>query len=212
MGLLPPLTRDQVKPELHSLWDECAKSFPAFQNLWGTMAHSPIIFRHIWEEMLALQRDSAVAQRHFEIAVVVVSMLDRCNYCVSHHTPRAREAGLTTAHLEYLSQLALGPLPEDHEFPTHPGFSREDSLVIDLAYFLVWSGIYRHVGGVHPRDVHRLRRRLFGMLEEHFSPRQIEELAWRITQCVAFNWHNTFLEIDIEPQVTPLREESARQI
>jgi hypothetical protein len=44
--------------------------------------------------------------------------------------------------------------------------------------------------------VHALRRRLHARLAAHFSPRQIEELTWRIAQCVAFNWHNEFIEID----------------
>jgi alkylhydroperoxidase family enzyme len=52
---------------------------------------------------------------------------------------------------------------------------------------------------VHPRVVHALRRRLHARLVAHFSPRQIEELTWRIAQCVAFNWHNAFVEIDDAP-------------
>ena len=84
-----------------------------------------------------------------------------------------------------------------------PSFTREDSLVIDLAYFLVWAGVYPHVADVHPRVVHRLRRRLVGLLREHFSARQLEELTWRLAQCVAFNWHNDFFELDIEPEVAP---------
>jgi hypothetical protein len=68
--------------------------------------------------------------------------------------------------------------------------------VIDLAYFLVWSGVWANVHDVHPRVVHTLRRRLFARLTGRFSPQQIEELVWRITQCVAFNWHNEFLELD----------------
>jgi hypothetical protein len=98
--------------------------------------------------------------------------------------------------LETLAKLDLGPLPEDYAFPTRAGFSADDSLVIDLAYFLVWSGIYARTADVHPRTVHALRRRLHARLAERFTPRQIEELTWRFTQCVAFNWHNEFLEID----------------
>ena len=75
--------------------------------------------------------------------------------------------------------------------------------MVDLAYFLVWCGVQPHVTSVHPRDVHRLRQRLFARLAERFSPRQIEELVWRTTQCVAFNWHNDFLELDVEPGVAP---------
>jgi hypothetical protein len=68
--------------------------------------------------------------------------------------------------------------------------------VVDLAYFLVWAGIYARTTDVHPRVVHALRRRLHARLGERFTPRQIEELTWRFTQCVAFNWHNEFLEVE----------------
>ncbi len=75
--------------------------------------------------------------------------------------------------------------------------------------FLVWSGIYPHVEDVHPRVIHRLRRQLFARRAECFSPRQIEEMVWRITQCVAFNWHNDFLELDVEPGVPVRRGHAA---
>lgn len=203
MALLPMLTRDQVAPEVLPLWDECAATYPAFRHLWATMANSPIIFRHIWGELLELRGRSPVAARQFEIGIVVASSLNRCRYCVSHHAPLAQAAGLGPAQIDDLARLTLAPLPEGYEFPVRPGFTREDSLVIDLAYFLVWAGIYPHVADVHPRVVHRLRRRLVGLLRERFSAQQIEELTWRIAQCVAFNWHNDFFELDIEPEVAP---------
>lgn len=209
MPLLLPATREQLPADLHPLWDECERTLPAFRNLWATMAHSPAIFRHVWGQLLELKRASPVAARHFELAIVVVSALNRCRYCVSHHAPLARAAGLTDQQLAYVSGLALGPLGEDHAFPPRPGFSPEDGLVIDLAHFLVWSGIYPHAAEVHPRTVHRLRRRLFDRLAERFTPRQLEELTWRIAQCVAFNWHNDFLELDLEPAVAPVALEEA---
>jgi hypothetical protein len=95
-----------------------------------------------------------------------------------------------------LLELNLGPLPDDHAFPPRPGFSDDESLVIDLAHFLVWAGIHARTTDVHPRLVHMLRRRLHARLAQRFSPRQLEEMTWRFAQCVAFNWHNEFLEID----------------
>ena len=103
---------------------------------------------------------------------------------------------MSTAQLETLAKLDLGPLPEAHAFPERAGFSPDDGLVVDLAHFLVWAGIYARSADVHPRAVHALRRRLHARLTERFTARQIEELTWRFTQCVAFNWHNEFLEID----------------
>src|SRR5262245_3098506 len=201
MGLLAALTRDQIAPDLHALWDECERTVPAFRNLWATMASSPIVFRHVWGQLLELKRASPVEARHFEIAIVVVSSLNRCAYCVSHHAPLAEATGLGADQLAALTGLTLGPPPEDHDFPPRPGFSRAESLVVDLAYFIVWAGVYPHVADVHPRTIHALRRRLFAALAEHFSRQQIEELTWRTAQCVAFNWHNEFLELEVEPGV-----------
>ena len=200
MALLKPLTRDEVAPDLTPLWDECERVYPDFRNLWATMAHSPIVFRHVWGQLLALKRESPVQARHFEIAILVVSNATRCEYCVAHHTPRALGTGLTAAQVSQLAALTAAEPREDETFAaTHPGFDTADSLVIDLARFTVWAGLR----APHPRLVHRLRRRLFDRLAAVFSPRQIEELVWRTTQCAAFNWHNELLELDLEPEVSP---------
>jgi len=203
MPPLKPLTRDDVAPDLHALWDECEKAYPDFRNSWATMAHSPILFRHVWGQLIALKKDSPVAARHFEITILVVSNATRCEYCVAHHSPRALGAGLTAAQVAALAELARAPLAEDHAFASYPGFDADDSLVIDLARVVVFAGLQAPAAGAHPRVVHRLRRELFDRLAARFSPRQIEELVWRTTQCAAFNWHNELLELDLEPEVRP---------
>jgi AhpD family alkylhydroperoxidase len=203
MGLLPMRSREDFAPELRALWDDCERLAPTFKHLWATQANSPIVFRHIWGELLEMKKASPVAARHFELAIVVVSSLNRCTYCVSHHVPLAEAAGVEARQLATLGALTLAPLPDDHAFPPRADFDTDESLVIDLAYFLVWAGVWATMHDVHPRIVHALRRRLFARLAERFSPPQIEELVWRIAQCVAFNWHNEFLELDVEPGVEP---------
>ena len=149
-----------------------------------------------------LKRESPVDARHFEIAILVVSHVTRCDYCVSHHTPRALGTGLTTAQVEYLATVGGASVDANGTVGQHPGFDGDESLVIDLARFILWAGMRAPAAGVAPRVVHDLRRRLFDRLAARFSPRQIEELIWRTTQCVAFNWHNDLLELDPEPEVT----------
>jgi AhpD family alkylhydroperoxidase len=80
-----------------------------------------------------MKRSSPVVARHFELAIVVVSGLNRCRYCVSHHAPLAAAPGLSPSQVEVVERLDLRPLPESHDFPPRPGFTREDNLVIDLA-------------------------------------------------------------------------------
>ena len=203
MPSLKPLTRDDITPDLRALWDECETVYPDFRNSWATMAHSPILFRHVWGQLVALKQESPVAARHFEITILVVSNATRCEYCVAHHAPRALGAGLSAAQIAALAELARVPLAEDHAFGAYPGFDADDSLVIDLARVVVLAGLHAPAAGVHSRVVHRLRRELFDRLTARFSPRQIEELVWRTTQCAAFNWHNELLELDLEPEVRP---------
>ena len=205
MALLKPLTRDDIEPELVPLWDECERTYPDFRNLWATMAHSPVIFRHVWGQLLALKRESPVAARHFEIVILVVSQATRCDYCVAHHTPRALATGLTADEVAHLGTLGAAGVTEDDEFAPVPGFDADDNLVAHLARFTVWAGLQAPAAGVHPRVVHHRRRRLFDRLATRFSPRQIEELVWRTTQCAAFNWHNELLELDLEPEVAAPR-------
>jgi AhpD family alkylhydroperoxidase len=209
MPRLTPLTRDEIAPELVPLWDECERTYPDFRNSWATMAHSPVLFRHVWGQLLALEHDSPVQARHFEIVILVMSNANRCEYCVAHHTPRALGTGLTSDQVAYLATLGGGGFAEDHDFVVHPGFDADDSLVIDLARFTAWAGMQAAATGVHPRVVHRVRRRLFDRLAARFSPRQLEELVWRTTQCAAFNWHNELLELDLEPEVSSMPPTSA---
>ena len=209
MPLLKPLTREQIAADLVPLWDECERTYPDFRNSWATMAHSPVIFRHVWGQLLALKHDSPVEARHFEIVILVMSNANRCEYCVSHHTPRALGTGLTPAQIAYLATLTAPGVAEDGEVTSHPGFDADDGLVIDLASFAVWAGLQAPASGVHPRVVHGRRRRLFERLTARFSPQQIEELVWRTTQCAAFNWHNELLELDLEPELSPPQPTSA---
>lgn len=198
MSLLPPATRSQLDEETALLWDRCEREAPAFRHLWSTMANSPTVFRHVFGQLLELKATSPVDARHFELAIVTVSALNRCRYCVAHHAPLAGAAGATAVQLDEIAGLALQPWDDSWDFPHRPGWEETDSLVVDLAWFVVWSGIAPHAFGTHPRVVQALRRRLLARLHQHFSARQIEELAWRIAQCVAFNWHNELFELDLE--------------
>lgn len=198
MALLKPLTREEIPAELYALWDECERTYPDFRNLWATMAHSPLVFQSIWGQLLAFKRESPVKARHFEIAILVVSSANRCEYCVAHHTPRALGTGLSAPQVGYLAKICLDGLESDELSGGHPGFDEDESLVIDLARFVMWAGTRAPAAAVHPGIVHGLRRRLFDRLAARFSPRQIEELVWRTAQCVAFNLHNDLLELDTE--------------
>lgn len=201
LALLKPLNKEDLSEDLQNQWDLYEKEEPTFRNLWGTQAHSPTIFKHIWQNLLNFKKDSPVSQHHFELTILVTSNLATCNYCVSHHSPRAIKQGFTEKQLNLILGIRLN---KESCWEDNDAFNKDDNLVIALAYHLVWSGIYAQAHNIHPRVIFHERNKIHDRLISSFSPQQIEELVWRTTQCIAFNWHNDFLEIDIEPSVIPV--------
>ena len=45
--------------------------------------------------LLDFADEQILPKRYLEIALVVVSKINECTYCVAHHTPRLVEQGLT---------------------------------------------------------------------------------------------------------------------
>ena len=80
-------TRDDLPAELQPLWDKMT-TYGAFENQAGVMAHRPPIFKHTWSLLVDLADSGTLSKRHLEIALVAVSLLNRCDYCVSHHAPK----------------------------------------------------------------------------------------------------------------------------
>src|SRR5262249_27613056 len=121
MALLKPLTREEIAPDLVSLCDECERGYPDFRHLWPPIAQSPIVFRHVSRQLLELERASPVEARAFEIAILVVSHVTRCESCVVHHTPRALHTGRTVGQVACPATIGAANLDESTTWPRHPG-------------------------------------------------------------------------------------------
>jgi len=120
-------------------------------------------------------------RKAIELALVTVSQLNACTYCVSHHTPFLTVEGVS-------DEAARGIL-EPERFDE---LDEVDRLVIEYA---------RQV----TVDANRVRDGLFERLREHFSDEQIVELTWRTALCGAFNRFNDVLQLDVEEGVETVR-------
>jgi AhpD family alkylhydroperoxidase len=122
-----------------------------------------------------------LSKRHLEIALVAVSLLNKCDYCVSHHAPKLAIQGVSEEGAERLL-----------DYQDHPELDVIDKLVVEYSVAVNnnWS---------------KTRDEIFTRLREHFSEAQIVELTWRISLCGAFNRFTDILQCDIEPSV-PARE------
>ena len=105
-------TKDDLPAELQPLWDKMT-TYGAFENQAGGMAHRPPIFKHVWSLLVDLADAGTLSKRHLEIALVAVSLLNKCDYCVSHHAPKLAIQGVAEQGAE---RCGVGqPFAELHE-------------------------------------------------------------------------------------------------
>jgi uncharacterized peroxidase-related enzyme len=169
-------TKADLPPEFQPLWDKMT-TYGAFENQAGVMAQRPPIFKHVWSLLVDLADEAVLPKRHLELALVTVSLLNKCAYCVSHHAPKLAVQGVSEQGAERLL-----------DYQDHPELDDVDRLVVEYAIAVTnhWN---------------RTRDEVFIRLKQHFSEPQIVELTWRIALCGAFNRFNDILQFDIEPGV-----------
>jgi len=167
---------DEVPEDVRPVYEAFAESYGPFLNQVKVFAHRPPALKHIMGLLLALKDEELLPKRYLEIALVVVSKLNACTYCVAHHTPRLVDQGLAPD--------SVANILDDRV----PGLDEVDLLVRDYAVQVT-------------NDSRRLRDALFDRLRAHFSEAQIVELTLRIALCGFFNRFNDALQIGLEDGV-----------
>ena len=169
-------SRNDLPAELRPLWDKMT-TYGAFENQAGVMAHRPPIFGHTWSLLVDLADRGTLSKRHLEIALVAVSLLNKCDYCVSHHAPKLAIQGVSEQGAERLL-----------DYKDHPELDAVDRLVVEYAIAVT-------------NNWNKTRDELFARLRTHFSEAQIVELTLRITLCGFFNRFNDALQIEEEAEL-----------
>jgi uncharacterized peroxidase-related enzyme len=167
---------DEVPEEVRPVYQRFAEDYGPFLNQVKVFAHRPPALKHIMGLLLDLADEALLPKRYLEIALVVVSKLNECTYCVAHHTPRLIEQGLSADSVAHI-------LDDDV-----PGFDEIDTLVRDYAVQVTMKPQY-------------MRDAIFERLRAHFSEQQIVELTLRTALCGFFNRFNDALQIGMEDGV-----------
>lgn len=167
---------DEAPAELRPLYRRIENEFGPFLSQVKVFAHRPPILEHLMGLVLDLSAEQAVPKRYLEIAVLAVSKLNECRYCVAHHAPRLVETGLPI-------ETAMNILE-----PDCPGFDDVDRLVRDYAVRVT-------------TDSKRVSDAMFNALRQHFDEAQIVELTVRTAMCGFYNRFNEALRLDIEDGV-----------
>lgn len=169
-------TRDDLPAELRPLWDKMT-TYGAFENQAGVMAHRPPIFKHIWSLLVDLADEAAVSKRHLELALVTVSLLNKCTYCVSHHAPKLEIQGVSEQGAERLL-----------DYQDHPELDAVDRLVVEYAIAVT-------------NNWNKTRDEVFTRLREHFSEAQIVEPG--ASRCAARSIASTTFCSSISSKASP---------
>ena len=168
------LAPEEVKdPEAREIYDRFARDYGPFLNQVKVFAHRPPALKHIMGLLLDLADEAILPKRYLEIALVTVSKLNECGYCVAHHAPRLTDQG-------FAAEAADAILDE-----VVPEFDEVDHLVRDFARDVTDNFQY-------------MRDESFDKLRAHFSEEQIVELTLRSALCGFFNRFNDVMQLSIE--------------
>jgi uncharacterized peroxidase-related enzyme len=178
MARVRSIPSTELPADLADIYERFAAGYGPFRNQVAVFAHVPAALRHLMAMLMELRAAATLPKRYLELAIVTVSKLNECDYCVAHHKP-------------FLAVEGISPAGADHvlDYADHPEFDAMDRLVIEYT-IAAWN------------DPHRLRDRLFDRLREYFSEAQIVELTLRITLCGFFNKFNDALQIEEEDEAT----------
>ena len=167
---------EELPEEVRPIYQRFATDYGPFLNQVKVFAHRPPAVKHIMGLLLDLADEALLPKRYLEIALVVVSKLNECTYCVAHHTPRLVEQGLPA---DVVANILA---------PEVPGFDAVDLLVRDYAVQVT-------------EKPQTMRDAIFEELKQHFTEEQIVELTLRTALCGFFNRFNDALQIGMEEGV-----------
>lgn len=174
----------EVTGPARAVYDRAA-GYGSFSSLVGVMANRPAILEHTFGLLLDLKAEGVLPARYLELALVTVSKLNECTFCVSNHTPRLNASGISPEAAENIL-----------DYQTIAEFDAVDRLVIEYAIQVT-------------NDFHRVRDEMFDRLRAHFDDAQIVELTWRTALCGAFNRFNDVLQTELDAGVAVLEQGAA---
>ena len=170
----------ELPPELAEIYERFAGSYGPFRNQVAVFAHVPAALRHLFPLLMELREAKTLPKRALEIAIVVVSNLNACHYCVAHHKPFLEVEGISAAGIDRIM-----------DWQGHPELDATDRLVVQYA-IAAWE------------TPNRIPPALFRAIREVFTEAQVVELTLRITLCGFFNRFNDALQIEEEAEVHAL--------
>jgi uncharacterized peroxidase-related enzyme len=178
MARVRDIATRELAPDLAQIYEDFTGAYGPFRNQVAVLAHVPAALRHLMPLLLELRAARTLPKRYLELAIVAVSKLNECDYCVAHHTPFLVIEGVSPAGAASIL-----------DYREHPELDDVDRLVIEYAVAVT-------------EQPNRILDSLFSRLRRYFDEKQIVELTLRIALCGFFNRFNDALRIEDETTAT----------
>ena len=143
----------ELSPDLAGIYERFAGIYGPFGNQVAVFAHVPAALRHLMSLLIELREAATLPRRTLELAIVAVSKLNACHYCVAHHEPFLVVEGISPAGVDCIL-----------DYRNHSEFDERDKLVVEYA-IAAWE---------RPS---RIGDALFDRLRRYFTEAQIVELT-----------------------------------
>ena len=173
MARVRDIELNEAPKEISLIYKKFIESYGPFANQAKVFAHRPIIFKHMMSMLMEMADKPIIDKRYLEIAIVSVSAINKCDYCVAHHAPNLISEGLSNVTVDNILETDC------------PGLEPLDILVRDYAVQIT-------------KDHNKIQDKLFDKLRGYFSEEQMVELTFRITLCTFFNKFNDVMQLEME--------------
>lgn len=174
MARVRDIAPEELPPDLAAIYRAYAADYGPFANQVAAVAHVPAALRHLMPMLMELRAAKTLPRRYLELAIVVVSKLNACHYCVGHHVPMLKVEGVP--------EDAVAQIPERVD---HPALDDTDRLVI--AYAVATT-----------REPRRIGEAMHAALRARFTEAQVVELTLRVALTTFFNLFSEALGIEGE--------------
>jgi AhpD family alkylhydroperoxidase len=152
MARVRDIASSELPAELAGTYEEFAEAYGPFRNQVAVFAHVPAALRHLMPLLMELREAATLPKRYLELAIVAVSQVNACDYCVAHHKPFLAVEGLSASGVDRLL-----------DYQDHPELNDVDRLVVEYAIAAT-------------ERPNRLPDAIFARLRRHFTEAQLSSL------------------------------------
>src|SRR5881394_567631 len=95
MARVRSIPSSELPADLAGIYERFASGYGPFRNQVAVFAHVPAAMRHLMAMLMELREAQTLPKRYLELAIVAVSKLNECHYCVAHHAPFLAVEGIS---------------------------------------------------------------------------------------------------------------------